>query len=44
MGSIYLLIELPCIDEQHLIPSLRVPFAFVKKPEGARQRDGIEKV
>ena len=44
MRSIYLLVNMTGIDEQHLIRSLALPFGLVEEPEGAGECNGIEEI
>ena len=44
MRTIYLLVNMTGIDEQHLIPPLALSFGLIEEPEGAGQCNGIEEI
>ena len=44
MRSIYLLVNMTGIDEQHLIRPFTLPFGLVEEPEGAGESNGIEEI
>ena len=44
MRSIYLLVNMTGINEQHLIRPFALPFGLVEEPEGAGECNGIEEI
>src|SRR5207248_4474413 len=44
VGAVHLMVEMACVDEEHLVTALTLPFALVKEPERARQRYRVEEV